>query len=42
MMVGEGELDVVLVDSEDVAEFGALQFLQKRDHGGQNFLEKVE
>jgi hypothetical protein len=41
-MVGEGELNIVFVDSENVAKFGALQFLQQRGHVGQYLLEKVE
>lgn len=34
MMVGEDELNIVFVDSENVAEFGALQFLKKTGHVG--------
>ena len=42
MMVGEGELNIVFVDSKNVAKFGALQLLQQRGHVRQYLLEKVE
>ncbi len=40
--VGEGELHFAFVDSEDAAQFGALEFEQEAAHVGQDLFEEVQ
>lgn len=39
VVIGEGQLYLAFVDSEDVAQLGSLKFLQEGEHARRDLLE---